>query len=236
MPTPAKLAALQKRLGHTFRSTALLLEALTHASYLQEHAEAGAHQQRLEFLGDSVLHFLLTDALFQEFTGEREGALSRHRAALVKGECLSRLARDLGLDAYLRLSPSEDKAGGRSRASILEDTFEAIVGALYLDSDLTTTRRIVLGWYGPLPARLSLTADSENPKGRLQELVQPLHGNAALRYEVLSTEGPRHAREYLVAVFINKQQLGTGRGTAKKHAEEEAARVALAALRASGHV
>ena len=228
---PAKLAALQKRLGYEFRTPALLLEALTHGSYLQEFPEAGPQNQRLEFLGDSVLQFIITDALYREFPGEREGVLSRRRAVLSKGEFLTRMARDLGLDACLRLNKSEDEAGGRSRASTLEDAFEALVGALFLDSDLATTRGLVLAWYGPLAERLVLSEDAENPKGRLQELVQPKHGNNALRYEVLATTGPRHAQSYEVAVFLNDSQLGTGFGPAKKSAEEAAARAALQTLR-----
>ena len=229
---PQKIAALQQRLGYEFRSAALLLEALTHPSYLQDHPKAGPHNQRLEFLGDSVLQFILTEALFGEFTAEREGVLSRRRAVLSKGGFLTQMARDLGLDAALRLSKSEDDTGGRTRASILEDVFEALVGALYLDSDFATTRERVLAWYGPLAGRLATSEDAENPKGRLQELVQPDHGNNALRYEVVSTSGPRHAREYEIAVFLNDRQLGTGSGPSKKVAEEVAARAALGVLRA----
>jgi len=228
---PQKLAALQHRLGYQFRSGALLVEALTHPSYLQDHPEAVPHNQRLEFLGDSVLQFILTEALFGEFTAEREGVLSRRRAVLSKGGFLTQLARDLGLDAALRLSKSEEDTGGRDRASILEDAFEALVGAVYLDSDLATTRARVLAWYGPLAARLAFSEDAENPKGRLQELIQPVHGNTALRYEVTATTGPRHAREFAVAVFLNDSQLGTGSGPSKKMAEEVAARAALATLR-----
>lgn len=228
---PQKLAALQQRLGYEFRASALLLEAMTHPSYLQDHPSAGPHNQRLEFLGDSVLQFILTDALFREFAAEREGVLSRRRAVLSKGGFLTQMGRSLGLDAALRLSQSEEDTGGRGRASILEDAFEALVGALYLDSDIATARERVLAWYGPLAGRLALAEDAENPKGRLQELIQPEHGNTALRYEVIATTGPRHAREYEVAVFLSDRPLGTGHGPAKKAAEEEAARAALAVLR-----
>lgn len=227
----AKLAALQKRLGHEFRQPQLLTEALTHASYLQDHPDAGPHNQRLEFLGDSVLQFVLTDALYRQFPGEREGVLSRHRATLAKGGCLARLARELGLAACLRLNASEDQAGGRERDSILEDAFEAVVGAIYLDSDLETVRRLVLSWYGPLAQRLSGTAEIENPKGRLQELIQPKHGNSALSYEVTHATGPRHAQVYHVAVLLNGIPIGSGSGSSKKLAEEAAARAALATLR-----
>lgn len=227
------LSNLQKRLSYRFRQPSLLVEALTHASYLQDHPKTSTHNQRLEFLGDSVLHFVLTDALYREFTTEREGALSRRRAALSKGQFLSHLARDLGIDTGLLLGKSEEDAGGRTRASILEDAFEAIVGAVYLDSDFATAQRVVLGWYGRLAERLSLLEGTENPKGRLQELIQPVHGNGALRYEVVDATGPKHAREYEIAVFLGERQLGAGRGSSKKSAEEDAARAALAALRKS---
>jgi ribonuclease-3 len=232
MPAPAALTALQERLGYQFRQPALLLEALTHGSYLQDDAAAGAHNQRLEFLGDAVLHFVITDTLFRQFTTEREGVLSRRRAVLSKGEFLTQMARDLGLDACLRLSKSEEDTGGRARASILEDAFEAVVAAIYLDSDLATAQRVVLGWYGPFADRLALSEEAENPKGRLQELVQPEHGNTALRYEVLATTGPRHARAFEVAVYLHEEKLGTGRGSSKKIAEEAAANAALEYLRA----
>ncbi len=226
-----KIAELEKRLGYAFRQPALLAEALTHGSYLQDDPAAAPHNQRLEFLGDSVLQFILTDALYRDYPAEREGVLSRRRAVLSKGEFLTRMARDLGLDASLRLSKSEEDAGGRNRASILEDSFEALVGAIYLDSDLATTQALVLGWYGPLGERLLVSEDAENPKGSLQELVQPEHGNVALRYEVTTTSGPKHARIFEVDVFLNDKKLGTGSGPSKKVAEEAAARVALAVLR-----
>ena len=114
----------------------------------------------------------------------------------------------------------------------LEDAFEALIGALYLDTDLATTRKLVLKWYGPLGDRLVLNEEAENPKGRLQEMVQPAHGNTALRYEVTATTGPRHARAYEVAVFLHDEKLGTGQGSSKKHAEEQAARTGLAYLQA----
>jgi ribonuclease-3 len=229
----AHLSQLEERLGYRFRHQALLIEALTHSSYLQDDPAGGPHNQRLEYLGDSVLQFILTDTLYREFPTEREGVLSRRRAILSKGVFLTRMARDLGLDVYLLLNKSEDESGGRNRASILEDAFEALVGALYLDSDLATVRHHVLAWYGPLSDRLAVTEDHENPKGRLQELVQPEHGNTALNYEVSATSGPRHARIYEVDVYLNGQKIGTGAGSSKKVAEEAAAKVALATLRAA---
>lgn len=231
MPHTAKFNTLQKRLGYTFRNPALLAEALRHASFLQDHPDGGAHNQRLEFLGDSVLHFVLTDALFREYTTEREGVLSRRRAGLTNGEFLCRLARDLGVDAAVQLGQSEEDAGGRGRDSILEDALEAIIGAIYLDSDFATVQSVVTKWYGSIPERLARTEGKENPKGQLQEIVQPEHGNGALRYDVVNATGPKHAREYEVVVLLNGREIGLGKGSSKKAAEEEAARVGLETLR-----
>lgn len=225
------LDPLQARLAYTFRDRALLERAVTHASYLQDHPEVGESNQRLEFLGDAVLQLVLTEALFELFPADREGLLSKRRATLSKGAFLTALARELGLDACLRLGASEETSGGRTRPAALEDGFEALVGALFLDSDLPTVRRVVRELYGPLPARLAGTEVTDNPKGQLQEFVQPRHGNAALRYEVTQVEGRDHAREYAVAAFLHDRPLGSGRGPSKKLAEEAAARAALEMLK-----
>lgn len=224
------LDELQQRLGYRFRDPALLERAVTHSSLLQERPEITESNQRMEFLGDAVLQLILSEALFGLFPTEREGPLSRRRAALANGTFLTQLAREIGLDGCLRLAASEEATGGRTRASSLEDAFEALVGALFLDADFPTARRVVLALYGSLNARLNVVEQVENPKGRLQELVQPKHGNNAVRYEIVGVFGEDHAREYEVAVFLLDRQLGRGRGTSKKLAEEAAARVALAAL------
>lgn len=223
------VAQLQMRLGYIFIDPSLLERALTHPSYSAEHA-GSENNQRLEFLGDAVLQILLSEALFRLFPQDREGALSKHRSLLVNQNFLAALAREIGLDACLRLNPSEEKAGGRDRITALGDAFEAVVGALYLDGGLLAARRIVMTLYGDLPARLATSQDNHNPKGRLQELVQPLHGNHAVRYEVLSSEGEDHARSYHIQVFLFDRFLGQGSGTSKKLAEEAAARVALVTL------
>jgi ribonuclease-3 len=224
------LEALMARIGHDFKDPALLARALTHPSYLPEHPEASGNNQRLEFLGDAVLQLILTESLFELYPGEREGGLSKRRAALTKGASLAELAREAGLDACLRLGASEETTGGRARASTLEDAFEALVGALYLDGGLPAARRMVAAIYGDLAGRLASVGETDNPKGRLQELMQPVHGNSALRYEVVAAEGADHARAYEVAVFLLDRELGRGRGPSKKLAEEAAARAALAAV------
>ncbi|MCU0792096.1 MAG: ribonuclease III [Opitutaceae bacterium] len=215
-------AALEARLGHAFADRDLLREALTHPSYFNEHPGEGAHNQRLEFLGDSVLGLIITEALYRQHPGEPEGVLSRHRSVLTKGRCLSQLALELGLDVALLLGASEASTGGRARASNLEDVFEAVVGALHLDAGLERTREIVLSIYGPLAPRLASGGAQDNPKGRLQELIQPTHGTTPLRYETAQIGGPDHAREFASRVWLAERLLGEGRGPSKKAAEEVA--------------
>jgi ribonuclease-3 len=225
------LQQLQERIGYTFRDRSLLITAVTHLSYVADHPGTGESNQRLEFLGDAVLQILIAEALFDLFPNEREGVLSKRRALLVNGSFLAQLAREINLDQCLLLGASEETTGGRVRASSLCDAFEALVGAIYRDSDIDRARRVVFELYGGLPDRLATVEDAENPKGRLQELVQPKHGNQAVRYEVTGTTGEDHQREYEVAVFVRERVLGTGRGTSKKLAEEAAARAALGQLR-----
>jgi ribonuclease-3 len=224
------LSQLEVRIGHAFRNRAWLECAVTHPSLLPERPELAGNNQRLEFLGDAVLQLVLTEELFRQFPTEREGLLSKRRAALAKGAFLARLAQEIGLGAALRMGASEETSGGRHRAAALEDALEALIGALYLDTGLEETRRIVLALYGNLDHRLAGADTTENPKGQLQERVQPAHGNTALRYEVVGMTGEDHAREYQVTVYLLDRELGTGRGTSKKQAEEAAARAALQVL------
>jgi ribonuclease-3 len=222
--------ALQERLGYRFRDPRLLLCALTHSSYPAENPDAGEHNQRLEFLGDSVIQLALTETLFALFPHEREGGLSQRRATLTRGQFLSNLARDLGLPEHLRVGRSEEQTGGRQRDSSLEDALEALIGAVYLDSDFDTTRRVFLKIVGPIEERLALAGPSENPKGRLQELVQAELGNGALRYVATHIAGEDHAREYEAAVWLSERLLATGRGSSKRAAEVVAAQHALEVL------
>lgn len=222
------LAQVQRRLGHVFARPALLVEALTHPSYLNENPAAGPHNQRLEFLGDAVVQLIVTTELFARYPTDAEGALSRRRALLANGRCLAVLARELGLDAALRLGGSENTPEGRARHSNLGDAFEAVIGALLLDAGLEVARARVLACYGPLEARLALGLGADNPKGHLQELVQPSHGPACLRYETVQSGGRDHAKEFTARVFLAARLLGEGNGSSKKSAEEAAARAALA--------
>ena len=221
---------VEARAGHVFRNRTLLERALTHPSVLPERRAAAESNQRLEFLGDAVLQLILTEALFAEFPSEREGALSRRRAALANGATLAELARELGLDQALRLGPSEEKSGGREKSSSLGDAFEALVGAVFLDGGLEAARACVRTAYGPFGPRLAALGDGRTPKSRLQELVQPRHGNSALAYAVVATGGEEHRRTFEVTVSLLGREVGRGRGSSKQAAEEAAAEAALAQL------
>ncbi len=228
----APAVALEEQLGYRFRDRELLERALTHPSWCQHRAGGPEHNQRLEFLGDSVLGLILAEQLYERLPRKREGILTRNRSALAKGQHLSAIARELGISHHLRLSEAEERNDGRQRDSMLEDALEAIIGAIYLDSDLATTRTVVLRWIGDIETRLDELLGAHNPKGRLQELIQPQYGNGAIDYIVRNTEGPDHAKHFTVEVRIQGNLAGEGTGSSKKEAEENAARVALERLEA----
>ncbi|MBC2594257.1 ribonuclease III [Ruficoccus amylovorans] len=222
------LQHFQERIGYHFRDTGLLERALTHPSLLADGS--GWHNQRLEFLGDSVLALVLAEQLFKLFPGEREGHLARARSALAKGEHLAAIARELGLHEVLRLSEQEEKAGGRERISSLEDALEAVVAAIYLDSDFQTARRTVLPWYGDVKARTEELLSDDNPKGRLQEHIQRENPDTPIEYDLVHAEGPDHSKTFIMELRIGGRVFGMGRGRSKKDAEENAAREALQKL------
>ena len=224
---PESLESLQTRLDYQFGNIELLRLALTHPSWLQENPDVTENNQRLEFLGDAVLQLILTEALFDLFPAEREGELSKRRSALANGHYLAKLAGEIDLAPHLLLAKNEVEQGGRDRRAALEDAFEALIGAIYLDSDLPTVRRVVRRLYGDLAQRLDAVIPTENPKGRLQERIQPLHGNGAVRYDTVHVAGEDHAREYESQVFLLDALIGSGRGSSKKAAEEAAAANAL---------
>ncbi|KAF0093207.1 MAG: ribonuclease III [Puniceicoccaceae bacterium 5H] len=229
------LAEFESRIGYTFEDRSLLVRALTHPSYIQQHPEEGENNQRLEFLGDAVLSLMLAEKLYAILPRKREGILTRNRAALAKGAHLSSLARRIGLPEFLRLSDAEQQNGGRERDSIVEDAFEAVIGAIYLDSDYETARRVVLPWYGDIQSTVENLLDRHNPKGRLQELLQPHMGNNAIHYEMVGAHGPDHAKKFEARVVVNGEEWGRGLGSSKKAAEEEAARQALPQAEARGN-
>jgi len=229
-PRDPSLEALQGRLGYRFRKRELLEEALTHPSFAQQERHRVPHNQRLEFLGDAVLSLVLAERLFHDLPGEREGALARARSALGKGELLAALARRLGLPACLRLAAGDIEAGGREWASSQEDAFEALIGAVYLDSDYPAAREAVLRWFGDMDELRTELLTGDNPKGRLQEWLAQRGLGQTLKYRLANTSGPDHAKVFHVEVTVQDELLGHGEGRSKKEAEEQAARAALARL------
>lgn len=224
MPTH-KPEELQQVLHYQFRNPALLRIALTHTSYANESKVPTTHNERLEFLGDSVLSVVAADYLFHQ-SDRPEGELTRMRASLVSEEALFQFASEIHLGDYLRLGRGEELGGGRSRPSVVSDAFEAVIAALYLDGGLETARRFILPFLSE-----GKTAEDDY-KTRLQEVVQQKPG-AQLRYEVEGETGPDHAKQFTVAVYRDGERLAEGVGRSKKAAEQHAASKALEALASS---
>ncbi len=225
------LAELQNRLGHFFRDENLLRRALTHPSVAHEAKTVLAHNQRLEFLGDSVLGLVLSRELFEKFPAADEGALTKSRAKLVNARALAAHARALGLGAHLLLSRGEENTGGRERESALADAFEAVLGAIFLDGGLEAARGFVLRGFAADFTALGEAANIDNPKGELQELLQS-RSLLAPEYEFIGATGPDHQRVFECAVRHAGTELARGTGKSKKAAESAAALAALATLRA----
>ena len=217
---------LEARLRYKFRNPLLLAEALTHPSLGHETQRHHFDNQRLEFLGDAVLQLVFTEHLFEQFPDRSEGALTKARARLVSREGLRSLAESVELGKFVMLGRGEEAAGGRLRASILSDAFEALVGAIYLDSDYVTARRVVLHASRSLLASI-LQDDSEaNPKGQLQEILQAL-SPVSPHYDITGQSGPEHDKRFIAVVVWQGQILAEGSGRSKKEAEIAAARAAL---------
>ncbi len=226
----AELSELEAVLGYTFQEPSLLVRALTHPSYLSEHPEIGRSYQRLEFLGDAVLGLALAEAFFDLFPDEREGVLAQARASLAKGSFLARVARKLNLQDHLLLGSSEEESGGRNRASSLEDSLEAVFGAVYLDGGFEAARDCILRAYGDIQEATERALSRDNPKGKLQEWVQARDPNQPPIYELVEESGPPHDKRFTVEVSLFGKVSGEGKGRSKKEAEENAARAALAGL------
>ncbi|WP_211684534.1 ribonuclease III [Moritella sp. 24] len=218
------LERLQNVLGYQYKNDGLLQQALTHRSAYFKHNE------RLEFLGDSVLGFIISDALFDKFPEVPEGDLSRMRATLVKGLTLAEIAREFELSECLILGPGELKSGGFRRESILADTVEALIGAMYLDSDITTTRERVLAWYATRLADIKPGIGQKDAKTQLQEWLQG-RKQALPLYQVVEVKGEAHNQEFTIhCVIEGLEQPVTGKGTSRRKAEQEAAQKALEQL------
>lgn len=217
------LHELEKTIGYTFSDINLLRVAMTHTSYANESRKKEPHNERLEFLGDSVLSIVVADYLFHEAGHLPEGELTRKRASLVCEQALFGFARQIHLGKYLRLGRGEERGGGRQRPSILSDAFEALIAAIYLDGGLEPARKFILPF-----VKEGHGAEADY-KTRLQEVVQQ-NPEERLRYVVASETGPDHDKHFVVEVHLNSNCIGTGEGHSKKVAEQHAAQQALALM------
>lgn len=207
----------ERALGCRLGSEALLVDALTHRSH------GSRNNERLEYLGDAVLNFVVAEYLYREFDGATEGELSRYRASLVSGETLGEVALAIGLGGQLRLGEGELKSGGYRRVSILADALEAVIGALFLDRGLDEARGAVLRLLGPRLRQLPAAAELKDPKTRLQERMQG-KGLELPRYEVVAVSGEPHDQEFEVRCELEGLGLhAVARGSSRRRAEQEAA-------------
>ena len=219
-----EIARLTKKLGYIFKQPKLLIQALTHRS------AKGDHNERLEFLGDSILGFVIAEALFERFPAHDEGDLTRMRSSLVKGVTLAEMGKNFGLGDYLILGPGELKSGGHRRESILEDAIEAIIGAVYLDAGMIACKTLILHWFTSRLNDIKPGDVQKDPKTRLQEFLQGRKIELPL-YEVIHTTGQSHNQEFTVRCttsFINNEVIC--KGTSRRKAEQGAAQEVLSII------
>ena len=206
------MESLEKKLGYRFRDRALLGEALNHSSYANEHRGGLGSNERLEFLGDSVLGFVSAEYLFREHPDLPEGDLTRMRASLVCEQSLYEVARELELGSYLKLGRGEEAGGGRERQSILADATEAVFAAVYLDGGIQPVRELIVR---VLLSQAPAAEERRDYKTTLQEVVQRRSGQV-LTYHMLSQSGPDHNKTFLFEVRLNDESVGCGEGHSKK--------------------
>ncbi|GMR07122.1 MAG: ribonuclease III [Gammaproteobacteria bacterium] len=218
------LGSLSERLGYTFRDQSFLGQALTHRSL-------GSHNnERLEFLGDSILNFVIADELYKKFPNEDEGALSRMRASIVRGETLSIVAMSLGLGDHIRLGPGELKSGGHRRKSILADTVEAIIGAVYRDADFASSRELILLLFTEQLDAVVPGPGLKDPKSRLQEYLQGKQ-KPLPEYRVTNISGQQHSQVFTIECHVDGlDKVGAGTGSSRRQAEQAAADMAYQML------
>jgi ribonuclease-3 len=226
---PSPYAILEAKLAYTFRDAAFLETALTHRSWLNETEDARrTDNERLEFLGDAVLALVTSDLLMRRFPEQPEGDLSKARAAIVNEAGLARIADVLTLGQWIFLGRGEEQAGGRRKRSLLANTFEALLGAIYLDGGFGAAFQVAEHLMEPIIADVPSAANRDF-KSRLQELAQATL-QVAPSYIVLSERGPDHAKTFEVAILIGEKEYGRAFGQSKKEAQQNAAELALAAM------
>jgi ribonuclease-3 len=223
---------LEKELDHTFDNPELIRQAITHKSYAYEsNGDSSFHNESMEFLGDAVLGFLITDFIYHAFPSVTEGRLSKIKAYLVSSSTLSTLAKNIGLQRHLRLGRGEEKTGGRAKRAISANAFEAVIAAIYLDAGIDAVKGFLEPLFTPIIEDIREgRAVVEDPKTTLQEFLQARNFPPA-RYVVTDETGPEHRKIFHVELAIGEDKLATASGTTKKNAEIQAAQIALNHLR-----
>lgn len=225
-PHKSTLGGLQKKIGLNFNNIDLLINAFIHRSYLNEHKNfKGLSNERLEFLGDSVLSIIVSKHLYQELPGSPEGELTQYRAALVRTETLANIGHELELGKYLFLSKGEEDTGGRTNTSILANTYESLIGSIYLDQGIDTAESFINQTILSSWKKLLKNAVYDS-KSKLQEVLQRLHHQSP-NYTLISTWGPDHAKSFEMGVYLGSKLLGSGKGKNKQEAAQSAANDAL---------
>lgn len=225
-----RLAPLEASLGYEFEDKSLLKQALTHPGLVGVAKQKVRSNQRLEFLGDSILQSVITDAVFKKFDSCEEGELTKIRIALTQGAFLSELSRGLRIPEFLSVPKGSEEIRGQAAAA--EDAFEAVVGAIYLDSSFERIRDVILSWYSRKLDDVPDLLLAQNPKGALQEYAAKFGGK--IRYELLSQSGPAHKKVFEVACYVDGEECGRASRSSKKHAEAAAAGDALRLLQTRG--
>ncbi len=222
-----EFSELEDRLDYYFRNKAVLLEAITHRSFYHENPDrADAYNERLEFLGDSVLGFVIVEYLFSLGDNFPESVMAKAKSYLVKEAVLSEIARSISLGQYLRLGKGEEHTGGRTKKSLLADAFEALLGAVYIDGGYGPARKLVMGLFKEKVDAIIFSREFHDFKTELQEKTQLLF-NSIPDYQIIKQEGEEHKKVFTVEVYIAGEKFGTGIGKSKKEAETIAAQEAL---------
>lgn len=224
-----ELIKLQNLLKLSFKNPNLLKQAFYHRSYLNEVKADISSNERLEFLGDSVLSLVISKFLFSKRSADNEGELTNLRAYIVKTKSLAQAAKELNLGQYLHLSKGEELGGGRENPQLLANTYEALLGAIYVDCGFDTVQRVIKETLLTHFEKEITQGPPKDAKSSLQEIAQDRFKESP-NYKILQTRGPDHAKQFVVAVFLQGKQYGTGRGGSKQVAEEEAATQALQRL------
>jgi ribonuclease-3 len=221
---------LEEAINMKFSDEMLLRQALVHRSFLNENPDLGLpSNERLEFLGDALLDFIVGEHLYQQYPDMDEGSLTSLRANLIKASALAQFARSVDLGSYVYLSHGEDERGGRTREGLLADAFEALVAAIYLDKGLPATRKWIIALVAPEAQRIVEAGLERDHKSRLQEWTQRELG-VTPRYRTVEERGPDHAKEFTVEVLVGDQVYGRGQGRSKQAAEQDAAQEALGGI------